>query len=130
MDLSSVQAVRKDAANVDLSSDVQFNFVDAYASSVVAQEGYDNSAMVAVDGLLETSWQEGVDGNGEGQYLEVYLDGEHAIKYLILNLGNWRSSDWFYDNRWESIQRPRNSRMDRLSNVSNSPSRYRLQKYA
>ncbi len=98
VDLSSVQAVRKDAANVDLSSDVQFNFVDAYASSVVAQEGYDNSAMVAVDGLLETSWQEGVDGNGEGQYLEVYLDGEHAIKYLILNLGNWRSSDWFYDN--------------------------------
>lgn len=98
VDLSSVQAVRKDAANVDLSSAVQFNFVDAYASSVVAQEGYDNSAMVAVDGFLETSWQEGVDGNGEGQYLEVYLDGEHAIKYLILNLGNWRSSDWFYDN--------------------------------
>lgn len=98
VDLSSVQAVRKDAANVDLSSAIQFNFVDAYASSVVAQEGYDNSAMVAVDGLLETSWQEGVDGNGEGQYLEVYLDGEHAIKYLILNLGNWRSSDWFYDN--------------------------------
>ncbi len=98
VDLASVQAVRKDAANVDLSSSVQFNFVDAYASSVVVQEGYDNSAMVAVDGLLETSWQEGVDGNGEGQYLEVYLDGEHAIKYLVLNLGNWRSSDWFYDN--------------------------------
>lgn len=98
VDLASVQAVRKDASSVDLSSAVQFKFVDASASSVVDQAGYDNSAMVAVDGLLETSWQEGVDGNGEGQYLEIYLDGEHSVKYLVLNLGNWRSSDWFYDN--------------------------------
>ena len=73
-------------------------FADAYASSVVAQEGYDNSSLVAIDGLLETSWQEGVDGNGEGEYLELYLNGEQPVKYLILNLGNWRSNDWFYDN--------------------------------
>lgn len=83
---------------MDISSSAQFEFVDAYASSVVEQEGYNNSAMVAVDGLLESSWQEGVSGNGEGEYLELYLHGAQPIKYLVLNLGNWRSSDWFYDN--------------------------------
>ena len=98
VNLASVQAVRKEAASVDISSSARFEFVDAYASSVVEQEGHNNSAMVAVDGLLESSWQEGVSGNGEGEYLELYLHGAQPIKYLVLNLGNWRSSDWFYDN--------------------------------
>lgn len=98
VDLASVQAVVRESSNVDLSAAVPMAFADAYASSVVAQEGYDNSSLVAIDGLLETSWQEGVDGNGEGEYLELYLNGEQPVKYLVLNLGNWRSNDWFYDN--------------------------------
>ena len=98
VDIASVQAVRLDASNMDFSSKPNYSFVNASASSVVNQAGYDNSAMVAVDGLLETSWQEGVSGNGEGQYLEIYLDTEQPVKYLILYLGNWRSYDWFYDN--------------------------------
>ena len=98
VDLAAVQMAVKESSNVDLSAAVPLAFADAYASSVVAQEGYDNSSLVAIDGLLETSWQEGVDGNGEGEYLELYLNGEQPVKYLILNLGNWRSNDWFYDN--------------------------------
>lgn len=94
----AVEAICLDATNMDFSSKPKYNFIDASASSVVSQAGYDNSAMVAVDGLLETSWQEGVSGNGEGQYLEIYLDNEHPVKYLVLYLGNWRSYDWFYDN--------------------------------
>ena len=98
VDLAAVQAVRLDASNMDFSSKPKYNLVNASASSVVSQAGYDNSAMVAVDGYLETSWQEGVSGNGEGQYLEVHLDKEQSVKYLVLYLGNWRSVDWFYDN--------------------------------
>lgn len=94
----AVEAICLDAMNMDFSSKPKYNFIDASASSVVSQAGYDNSAMVAVDGLLETSWQEGVSGNGEGQYLEIYLDNEHPVKYLVFYLGNWRSYDWFYDN--------------------------------
>ena len=94
----AVEAICLDATNMDFSSKPKYNFIDASASSVVSQAGYDNSAMVAVDGLLETSWQEGVSGNGEGQYLEIYLDNEHPVKYLVFYLGNWRSYDWFYDN--------------------------------
>ena len=96
--VDEVQAVLQDAANMDFSSKPMYPFVNASASSVVSQAGYDNSAMVAVDGRLETSWQEGVNGNGEGQYLEVYLDHEQSVKYLVLYLGNWRSAEWFYDN--------------------------------
>lgn len=98
VDLASVQATRLDASNMDFSAKPKLSLVNANASSVVDQAGYDNSALVAVDGLLETSWQEGVSGNGEGQYLEVYLDSEQPVKYLVLYLGNWRSVDWFYDN--------------------------------
>jgi hypothetical protein len=98
VDPATVQAVRMDATNMDFSTKPKYRFVNASASSVVSQAGYDNSAMVAVDDLLETSWQEGVGGNGEGQYLEVYLDQEQSVKYLVLYLGNWRSQDWFYDN--------------------------------
>ena len=94
----AVEAICLDATNMDFSSKPKYNFINASASSVVSQAGYDNSAMVAVDGLLETSWQEGVSGNGEGQYLEIYLDNEHPVKYLVFYLGNWRSYDWFYDN--------------------------------
>ena len=94
----AVEAICLDATNMDFSSKPKYIFINASASSVVSQAGYDNSAMVAVDGLLETSWQEGVSGNGEGQYLEIYLDNEHPVKYLVLYLGNWRSYDWFYDN--------------------------------
>ena len=94
----AVEAICLDATNMDFSSKPKYNFIDASASSVVSQAGYDNSAMVAVDGLLETSWQEGGSGNGEGQYREIYLVNEHPAKYLVLYLGNWRSYDWFYDN--------------------------------
>jgi hypothetical protein len=98
VDLGTVQATCLDASNIDFSSKQKYSLVNASASSVVSQAGYDNSAMVAVDGLLETSWQEGVGGNGEGQYLEVNLETEQNVKYLVLYLGNWRSADWFYDN--------------------------------
>ena len=101
--VDEIQSALLDASNMDFSTKPKYTFVNASASSVVSQAGYDNSAMVAVDDRLETSWQEGVGGNGEGQYLEAYLDQEQTVKYLVLYLGNWRSYDWFYDNN-----RPKN----------------------
>ncbi len=72
--------------------------VQAMATSVIDQEGYDNSAAMVLDGRDETSWQEGVPGEGIGEGISLYLDGTYKVKYLAFKLGNWRSSDYYAQN--------------------------------
>lgn len=68
-------------------------------SSVVVQSGtHDNTAAAAVDGKLETSWQEGVDGDGIGEWVRYNLGSTRTVQYLRLYLGNWRDSDWYSEN--------------------------------
>ncbi len=68
-------------------------------SSVVTQSGnHDNTAGVLVDGNLETSWQEGVDGDGIDEWVSVDLTYPGYVTYLRLYLGNWRSAEWYEKN--------------------------------
>lgn len=71
---------------------------DASASSVISQEGTDNSAIKAVDGSERTSWQEGVDGDGIGESLTLELAKPYRVKYLSLQLGNWNSEEYYEGN--------------------------------
>lgn len=73
----------------------------ATASSVLYQEGYDNSAFMAFDGDSSTSWQDGVEGNGIGQSLRAVLGGTYHIAYITFRVGNWRDVE-----RWELNPRP------------------------
>lgn len=67
----------------------------ASSSSELVQEDSDaNDAWAAMDGRTETSWQEGVDGDGIGQELVYSFSGEVKVKYLTFCLGNWRSADY------------------------------------
>lgn len=95
---ADVKASLVDSANAKIADYTEIPLVSATASSVVSQEGYDNSAIVAFDGKDETSWQEGVDGYGIGEYLTAYFQGTHDVKYIALKLGNWRSDDYYYQN--------------------------------
>lgn len=95
---ADVKASLVDSANAKIADYTEIPLVSATASSVVSQAGYDNSALVAFDGKDETSWQEGVDGYGIGEYLTAYFQGTHDIKYIALKLGNWRSDDYYYQN--------------------------------
>ncbi len=72
--------------------------LDASASSVIAQEGHDNSADMVLDGRDETSWQEGVDGTGTGESLTFDFDREYKVKYISFKLGNWRTEDYYRQN--------------------------------
>ena len=83
-------------APVDLSEYYQLPVINASASSVINQEGTDNSAMKAVDGSEKSSWQEGVDGDGIGESIHLGVDQPRAVKYLSFKLGNW-NSDKYYD---------------------------------
>lgn len=70
----------------------------AMATSVIDQEGHDNSAGMVVDGRDETSWQEGVPGDGIGEGISLYFDGEYEIRYIAFKLGNWRGDSYYTQN--------------------------------
>lgn len=71
---------------------------DASASSVITQEGTDNSAAKAVDGNEKTSWQEGAAGDGIGESLHFELEKPYHVKYMSFQLGNWNSWEYFDGN--------------------------------
>lgn len=73
----------------------------ALASSRLYQDGYDNSPIMAFDGDPVSSWQEGVDGYGEGQVLRALFNGTHKLNYISFQVGNWRDSD-----AWRMNTRP------------------------
>lgn len=68
------------------------------ASSVIDQDGYDNSANMVIDRKDETSWQEGVEGNGTGESISMFFNQDYKIKYIAFKLGNWRSYDYYVQN--------------------------------
>ena len=68
------------------------------ASSELYQPGYDNSAHSAVDGDVITSWQDGVNGYGEGQVIDMTLDKEYKVHCIHFNLGNWRDQQNYNEN--------------------------------
>lgn len=86
------------AAPASLGESYKLPVSQATATSVIDQEGHDNSADMVLDGRDETSWQEGVDGPGIGEGLTFSLDRNYEIEYLSFKLGNWRSDEFYYEN--------------------------------
>ncbi len=97
-----VTATVSKAKKVDTSGYSVVKIKSGAASSVVEQDGYDNGAMVAVDGDETTSWQEGVDGNGEGEYVYYEFSQTYDVKYIKFKLGNWRDEE-----RYDANNRPK-----------------------
>lgn len=74
---------------------------EATESSSIFQEGKDNTAYAAIDGDLRTSWQEGSDGPGEGEWISFRLQEVYAVRYLTFYLGNWNDEngqDYYSEN--------------------------------
>ncbi len=70
----------------------------ADASSNIEQDGYDNTADVTLDNDATTSWQEGVDGDGVGEYLYYKLGKNYDVKYITFKMGNWRDQKNYTEN--------------------------------
>lgn len=81
-----------------LGDNYRLPVAQAMASSVIDQEGHDNSADMVLDGKNESSWQEGVPGEGIGEGLTFYLDGNYEVNYLSFKLGNWRDGSYYEEN--------------------------------
>lgn len=69
-------------------------------SSHVVQQNteIDNTAWSAFDGQTETSWQEGADGNGEGEGIAAGFGRVCQVNAVTLLLGNHRSETWYLKN--------------------------------
>ncbi|NCB92266.1 MAG: zinc ribbon domain-containing protein [Clostridia bacterium] len=72
----------------------------AGASSSLFQEGADspNDVWKVLDGVSETTWQDGVDGDGIGESLWFQFGEEKKIKYLSFRLGNWKTKEYAVGN--------------------------------
>lgn len=82
----------------DFGEYYKLSVTDASASSVISQEGTDNSAIKAFDGSAKTSWQEGVLGDGIGESLHFQLARSYKVKYMSFQLGNWNSDEYYIGN--------------------------------
>ena len=74
---------------------------DTYQSSYAAPSAKGKNvyyASKAFDGLPETSWQDGVDGDGIGEEIGCTFANGCNVKALTLQLGNHRSEDWYVKN--------------------------------
>ncbi|MBS6195639.1 MAG: zinc-ribbon domain-containing protein [Clostridiales bacterium] len=71
---------------------------DAEASSVISQEGTNNNPILLFDDREDTSWQEGVDGFGIGESIDIELEDTSEVEYLSFKLGNWKNDKYYFGN--------------------------------
>jgi|GEM_PF-3713807 len=72
---------------------------DAWASSTIVQDnGVTNEPMKLFDGDDTTTWQEGADGYGIGEYVIAFLDDVYGVEAISFKLGNWRSDSYYVEN--------------------------------
>lgn len=86
----------KKASEVSLSSYIKAGVSSASASSELVQADrpdISNAASKAVDGDVITSWQEAVNGYGEGEYIDINLNNKYDIRAITFNMGNWRDKE-------------------------------------
>lgn len=83
---------------IDLLGYSELEVSSVEATSELQQVGLDNSPEVLFDDDDTTSWQEGVSGDGIGEYVTITLNGEHTVRYLAFKLGNWRSTNSYGNN--------------------------------
>ncbi len=88
----------KTASSVDKSGYSKVVISSSSASSTIKQENYDNSSNMTYDGDVITSWQEGAEGYGIGEFLHYEFAREYDIKCITFNMGNWRTEELFYQN--------------------------------
>lgn len=74
----------------------QRSFTSASATSFLSDKQYgDFPASQAIDGRTDTSWQEGVEGLGEGESITLWFDGPTSVSVLRLYAGYTRDTETY-----------------------------------
>lgn len=68
------------------------------SSSLQSSEGTYYGPENLIDGDLNTSWQEGVEGYGEGEALRFSFAEPKTVQTISINAGSWVSEERYYAN--------------------------------
>ena len=68
------------------------------SSSLTSSSGTYYGPENLIDGDVTTSWQEGVEGYGEGDAIRFSFAGAKPVKTISINAGSWISSERYYAN--------------------------------
>ncbi len=74
------------------------NITAVNASSTIRQENVNNEPVVLFDGDETSSWQEGVQGTGIGEYVDFSMEREYPVRLMAFKLGNWATASLFESN--------------------------------
>ncbi len=67
----------------------------ATASSTYSGDRATHGASNLLDGRLDTNWTEGVDGNGEWEYVDFYFYDEYLLTAMTIYAGNHASAAYY-----------------------------------
>lgn len=86
--------------SVAVNSDLAVELAESAYAIIEASSTYDGDrathiAYNLIDNNLKTNWTEGVQGNGEGQYVDFVFHTEQPIAGFIISSGN-HASDTYY----------------------------------
>ena len=84
----------------DLSGMMKVSVGSATATSTIDQSdiGVRNDPILLFDEKDDSNWQEGVDGYGIGERVDIYFNGVWDVRYVGFKLGNWKSDDYYKEN--------------------------------
>ncbi|MBN1797877.1 MAG: hypothetical protein JW822_04845 [Spirochaetales bacterium] len=77
--------------------------VEIKASSTLAHKDNKYALIHLVDGKTDTSWVEGVEGDGIGESVTILLSSKTKIKSFRISNGYWEEQYWSQNNRVKDI---------------------------
>ncbi len=93
------QVINAELVGNDVSGCEYIHVASITANSVlVSSSGNRYEAEYMIDGDEATSWQEGVDGAGEGQVFTVEFVDNPRVDYVVIYNGNHKSEELYYNN--------------------------------
>lgn len=97
--LQTQNVITAEIVNDDVMECKNVSVASISADSVlVSSSGKSYEAENMLDGDETTSWQEGIDGAGEGQTITVEFDADPQVDYIVIYNGNHESEKSYLNN--------------------------------
>lgn len=89
---------------VELWESLTLGKVSASCPSVITRSGKELSSKFMIDGNKDTAWQEGVEGPGIGEYINLVFDDLESVSVIAIAAGAQKNDQkYFENNRLEDI---------------------------
>lgn len=94
---SEIDILPRGEFDIELGEGLPIESVEA-SSVLYAKNGYPYGPELTIDGDLNSCWQEGAEGNGEGEYIKYVLGSTYDLQYITIVNGQAKSEKKYYEN--------------------------------